>query len=342
MSDRSRGTIYFYLIETQREKPEMNFETIASNMFPEILDKGYISRAQVNQVIDKHPMRYPNHIVNPQNTLKRGIFKFEVGMHVDAAPIILETDDELDQRISETYESLDTLIEAVAGNKVNSLIVSGSPGLGKSYEVNKVLNRINNGEYGFQFSRGYLKATGLFRLLWENRFQGMTIVLDDVDSIMNDEVALNILKSALELKPSRLVGWGSEKEFLSDDGEVIPRYFQYEGNIIFLTNLNFSELASGTTKNAPHLSALESRSLVLDLKIKTKREFIAKIKQTVKGGMLKDKDLSLQEEQDILDFVEEYSDRMKELSLRAVEKLAVLLIMNREDWRPLARTVMLK
>ena len=58
--------------------------------------------------------------------------------------------------------------------------------------------------------------------------------------------------------------------------------------------------------------------------------------------MLKDKDLSLEEEQDILDFVDEHSDRMKELSLRAVEKLAVLLIMNRPDWRGLARTVMLK
>lgn len=320
----------------------MNFETAALKMFPEISESGVISRKQVNEVLAVHPFRYPNHIVNQNNVLKRGIFNFNVGLNVELAPVILESDEDLDQRIIETYESLDTLIEAVAGNKVNSLIVSGSAGLGKSFEVNKVLNRINGGEYGYVFSRGYLKATGLFRLLWENRHPGMTIVLDDVDSIMGDEVALNILKSALELKPSRLVGWGSEKEFLSDDGEVIPRYFQYEGNIIFLTNLNFSEMASGSTKNAPHLAALESRSLVLDLKIKTKREFIAKIKQTVRGGMLKDKGLSLEEEQDVLDFVDEHSDRMKELSLRAVEKLAVLLVMNRPNWRPLARVVMLK
>jgi hypothetical protein len=230
----------------------------------------------------------------------------------------------------------------VAGNKVNSLILAGAAGLGKSYEVNRILNEINKGEYGFIFHRGYLKATHLFRLLWENKEKGQTVVIDDSDAVFSDETALNILKAALELKPSRTVSWGSEKVFLDEDGQEIPRYFQYQGNVIFLTNLNFSEMASGNSKNAPHLAALESRSLVLDLKIKTKREILAKIKQTIKKGMLNDKGLSDSEQQEILSFVVDNADKMKELSLRSVEKLSVLFLMNKSNWKPLARTVMLR
>jgi len=321
----------------------MNFVNAAVKMYPELASSGVITRKQAQTVCQQTGARWPGNIIHMDNSVGRGIFKFEANLQIDSAPVYEESDAELDQRIEETYKTLDTLVEAVASNKVNSLICSGAPGLGKSYEVNKILNEVNNGsEYNYIFHRGYLKATHLFRLLWENKEQGQTIVIDDSDAIFGDETALNMLKAALELKPSRTVSWGSEKEFLDEDGEVIPRYFQYQGNVIFLTNLNFSEMASGNSKYAPHLSALESRSLVLDLKIKTKREFIAKIKQTVNKGMLRDKGISVAEDKILLDFIVDNADKMKELSLRAVEKLAVLYTMNRNDWMPLARTVMLK
>lgn len=321
----------------------MNFIEQAIKMYPNLASSGVITRKQAQTVCQQTGVRWPANIIHMDNNVSRGVFKFEVNLPIDSAPVYEESDAELNQRIEETYKTLDTLVEAVASNKVNSLICSGAPGLGKSYEVNKILNEVNNGsEYNYIFHRGYLKATHLFRLLWENKNQGQTIVIDDSDAIFGDETALNILKAALELKPSRTVGWGSEKEFLDEDGEVIPRYFQYQGNVIFLTNLNFSEMASGNSKYAPHLSALESRSLVLDLKIKTKREFIAKITQTVNKGMLRDKGISAEEDKILLNFIVENSDKMKELSLRAVEKLAVLYTMNRNDWLPLARTVMLK
>ena len=96
------------------------------------------------------------------------------------------------------------------------------------------------------------------------------------------------------------------------------------------------------SKNAPHLSALESRSLVLDLKIKTKREFMAKIRMTVADGMLRDKGLYDDEAAKILQFMEDNIDRLKELSLRMAEKLAALYLMDSKDWEMMARTVCLK
>ncbi len=323
----------------------MNFKTAAVEMYPEILESGTITRKQAQTVCQQTGAKWPGNIIHMDNSVGRGVFTFSANLETDSIALVAkieETDEELDTRISETYETLDTLVEAVAGNKVNSLILAGAAGLGKSYEVNRILNEINKGEYGFIFHRGYLRATHLFRLLWENKEKGQTVVIDDSDAVFSDETALNILKAALELKPSRTVSWGSEKVFLDEDGQEIPRYFQYQGNVIFLTNLNFSEMASGNSKNAPHLAALESRSLVLDLKIKTKREILAKIKQTIKKGMLNDKGLSDSEQQEILSFVIDNADKMKELSLRSVEKLSVLFLMNKSNWKPLARTVMLR
>lgn len=320
----------------------MNFESAALEMYPEIVNT--ITRKQAQEVCQMTGAKWPNHIINMSNSVSRGVFKFSAEFDEEVArePIKVETDKELDARILETYVTLDKLVAAVADNKVNSLIVAGAPGLGKSYEVNRILIQINNGDYGYVFHRGYIKATHLFRLLWENRSSGQTIVLDDVDSIFADETALNILKAALELKETRMVSWGSEKQFTDQDGEEIPRYFDYQGNVIFLTNLNFSELAAGNNKNSAHLSALQSRSLVLDLKIKTKREIMAKVKLTVRDGMLRSKGLTEPEENELLAFMNEHLEKMKEISLRSMEKLAALFLMDKTDWKPMARTVMLK
>ena len=320
----------------------MNFESAALEIYPEIVNT--ITRKQAQEVCQMTGAKWPNHIINMSNSVSRGVFKFSAEFDEEVArePIKVETDKELDARILETYVTLDKLVAAVADNKVNSLIVAGAPGLGKSYEVNRILIQINNGDYGYVFHRGYIKATHLFRLLWENRSSGQTIVLDDVDSIFADETALNILKAALELKETRMVSWGSEKQFTDQDGEEIPRYFDYQGNVIFLTNLNFSELAAGNNKNSAHLSALQSRSLVLELKIKTKREIMAKVKLTVRDGMLRSKGLTEPEENELLAFMNEHLEKMKEISLRSMEKLAALFLMDKTDWKPMARTVMLK
>jgi hypothetical protein len=156
---------------------------------------------------------------------------------------------------------------------------------------------------------------------------------------MSEEMPLNMLKAALELKPVRRIGWGSEKEFEDQDGEVIPRYFDYSGSIIFLTNLNIHEIIASGNKLAPHLSALESRSLVLDLGIKTKREYMIKINQTIKSGMLKEKGFTEDEVEEIMEFLTENTNKLRELSLRMVEKVAALFRANPKSWKKLVRAV---
>lgn len=321
-----------------------HFVDLAIQEFPDITNQ--ITRDQINHIITKHNIGFPQWLTISTNKQGKSLWGFPIKTDTTGAPvkeIPQESDEEIAVRIRDTYESMQSLVASVSANVVNSLIVSGAPGIGKSHTVEKTLREVNGGsEYNFVFHKGYLRASHLFRLLWENRYPGMVIVIDDADAIYNDETALNILKAALELKSTRRIGWGSEKEFSDQDGETIPRYFDYEGSVIFLTNKDIRGEIASNSKNAPHLSALESRSLLLDMKIKSKREYMIKIKQTVEQGMLRQKGFSASDENLIMEFVENNKDSLTELSLRMVEKIAALFRANPSNWEKLVRSVCFK
>jgi hypothetical protein len=321
----------------------MNFETAAVEMFPELMTSATITRRQVNDVVAKFKVKYPVHITNPNNNVSRGVFNFSAQMdtNIPAVPVVVETDEELDARIADTYDNLEILVNSVADGQTKSMVVSGHAGIGKSYTVRQTLEENINSD--FTFIKGYVKPTGIFKLLWENRFEGQTIVFDDADAVFQDEVGLNLLKGALELTKTRRIAWLSEKEFISEDGEQIPRYFDYEGTIIFLTNLNFNDLISRGNKLAPHLQALESRSIYFDLQINTNRELMTRIKQVVmSSSILSDRGISKADEAKLMEYLTENVDRLKELSLRTVEKLAVLYLASPDKWITLANSVMIK
>jgi hypothetical protein len=296
------------------------FIDLARQVFPDLADN--ISSKQIDAIVAKTGISYPQWFIVQENRASRGIYYIPsvvTGDQANKKPD--ETDEEISVRIKETYQAMNDMVRAVAANAVNSLVIAGGAGLGKSYGVNETLNKLY-GDYGYVFHRGYIKGSHLFRLLWENRHPGQVIVLDDVD-IWNDEQVLNLLKAALELKTTRRIGWGSEKEFEDQDGEVIPRYFDYEGSIIFLTNLKIREMIENGTKNSPHLAAIESRSLVMDMKIKTKREYLIAIKQKVyEEDMLAKQGFSATEVAEIMEFFEQNFDKFTEYSLRMIEKVA--------------------
>jgi hypothetical protein len=310
-----------------------NFIKAALSTYPELTDT--ITRQQILRVMEDYKLKWPN-----LDRVAHGKYAFP-GVSVTQQQTPTESDAEIGIRIKETYQAMDDMVRAVAANAVNSLVIAGAAGLGKSYGVNKILQDVNDGEYGYIFHRGYLKATHLFRMLWENRFPGQVIVLDDVD-LWEDQQTLNLLKAALELKPVRRIGWGSEKEFEDQDGETIPRYFDFEGSIIFLTNLKIRELIEAGNKNSAHLAAIESRSLVLDMKINTKKEYIIKIRQTVEAGMLQVQGFNIHEEKEIMEFFESNVDKFYEVSLRMIEKVAKIYRALPNSWEVSARRVCFK
>jgi hypothetical protein len=272
--------------------------------------------------------------------MPRGIYDRTKGMARNVSafkPAIIETDDQIDAKLTERFQVLEDLTKGAVKGDVKALIVSGPAGLGKSYTVEKVLEDYDpHGSCSTQI-KGYARATGLMKQLYKFRNAGDVVVFDDADAIFYDDVSLNILKAATDSSSKRMISWMSEAKFEDDDGDIIPRRFEFKGTIVFITNLDFDAMIERGHKLAPHLSALVSRAHYIDLAMKTKRDYYVRIKQVVKQGMLAKAGFTLAEEADIMQFVEKNFDKLRETSLRSVIKIAALRRSNPSRFESLAR-----
>jgi hypothetical protein len=248
-----------------------------------------------------------------------------------------ETDFQIQQRIGKRFNALDVMARATAKGINRSLIVSGPPGLGKSFGIERAAEEIVG---DFTHVKGYIRPTGLYKTLYENRFPSNLIVFDDIDSLFSDETSLNLLKAACDSSDVRRLSWLSNSVMEDDDGEEIPKNFEFEGSIIFITNIDFEAQIEKATKLAPHFDALMSRSHYLSLDIKNKRDYIVRIKQVLNAGMLDI--LSKEEKEEIVSFMEQNIAKMRELSLRMAKKLADLMLMDKTTWKDLASMTCMK
>jgi hypothetical protein len=70
---------------------------------------------------------------------------------------------------------------------------------------------------------------------------------------------------------------------------------------------------------------------------------MTRIKQVVmSSSILSDRGISKADEAKLMEYLTENVDRLKELSLRTVEKLAVLYLASPDKWITLANSVMIK
>lgn len=250
-----------------------------------------------------------------------------------------ETVAEIEAKLNDRFNALEVLSEATGKGINRALIVSGPAGLGKSYTVEMKMAELENQGHHVTYIKGYVRPLSLYRLLYESRFSHSVLVFDDSDSIFADDISMNLLKSACDSTETRKLHWLSRSvESLEDeDGESIPNSFEFEGSVIFITNYDFDDLIARGSRLAPHFEALVSRSHYLDLAMKTKMDYVVRIKQVVNSGMLKDKGLTDADAVTIVEFVEKNMENLRELSLRMVIKLATLMNMDRMNWQKLAK-----
>lgn len=263
-------------------------------------------------------------------------------MNVGAsAPVVtvFETDAEIEAKLGARFAALDIMADATGRGINRSLIVSGPAGLGKSFTIESKLSDLASKGHQVTHIKGYVRPMALYQLLYNSRSKKAVLVFDDADSIFGDDVSMNLLKGACDSTETRRLSWLSSS-LDRMEGEV-PDTFDFEGSVIFITNYDFDHLISTGSKMAPHFTALISRSHYLDLAMKTKRDYMVRIKQVVRLGMLKDRGFSKTEEIQILDFIETNMEKMRELSLRMVIKISTLLRMT-SDWRKLAAQTCMK
>lgn len=253
----------------------------------------------------------------------------------------VETDAEVDARISERFEVLEDIANSVITGASRSLIVSGPAGLGKSFTVERVMREWDPEEKNHVFIRGYARATGLYKLLYQYRNPGQVIIFDDADSVFLDDVALNLLKAVADTTERRRVSWLSEAALIDEESaSVIPRSFDFNGSIVFITNIDFDAAIDRGSRLAPHLQAMLSRSHYVDLTMKTKQDYMVRIRQVVKQGLLSD--LNWHEAGEVMSFIESNSETLRELSLRMVIKVARIRKANGQKWERMARVTCLR
>ena len=253
-----------------------------------------------------------------------------------------ESDAEIVERIRERFDMLKDMTKAVKKGNVRAMIVSGPPGVGKSHGVEEVLDRyatmeLMGGTKQHEVIKGATSAIGLYCKLYKMADKGKVVVFDDCDSIFTDELSLNILKAALDSKKNRYIHWNTDSFKLRNEG--VPDSFRFEASAIFITNLKFDKVKG---KLREHLEALESRCHYMDLTIDSDKDKILRIKQVVQDGMLDAYDLEDAVKLEIMDFVDVNKNRLRELSLRTVLKVADLASAFPDKWEAMAENTVMR
>lgn len=252
-----------------------------------------------------------------------------------------ETDEQISARILDRFEVLQDLADSSIKGISRALVVSGPAGLGKSYTIEKSLEAWDPDQRRHTIIKGYVKATGLYKLLYQYRKSKNVIVFDDADTIFSDETALNMLKAVCDTTEKRRVSYLADYKMVDEDSaDLIPNSFEFEGSIIFITNLDFHALIERGHKIACHLQALISRSHYVDLSMKTRRDYVVRIRQVMEQGLLKH--LSDAKQAEVMEFITDNSDNLTELSLRVAIKLSNLIQSKPDRWQKIARVTMLK
>jgi len=256
-----------------------------------------------------------------------------------------ETDASILERLAERFEILTDMTKAVKSGDVRAMIVSGPPGVGKSYGVEAVLQKdglfdtLAERKPKYEVVKGAMSALGLYAKLYEFSGEKNVVVFDDCDSVLMDELSLNILKGALDSSKKRYIAWNTDSRLLRSEG--IPDRFEFKGSAIFITNIKFEHVRSKKLRD--HLDALESRCHYIDLQMDTMREKMLRIQQVVKeNSMLADYEFEPCVQDELVEFVVENQERLRELSLRMVLKLADLRKAFPANWKSHAKTTCMK
>jgi hypothetical protein len=171
----------------------------------------------------------------------------DVAGHLDNA-----LNSEAEPEVEEYYGHLQDYTRMVAGGFKNALMVEAPAGLGKSYQIEGVLqDELQDHEY--EIISGHCTPLELHKTLYQNRYK--TLFFDDCKGILEDADCVSTLKAATWGQgndDTREVSWKSSSGKLGD----APKTFEFCGGIIIVAN---------DTPDDPEFMSLKSRCLPYEL-----------------------------------------------------------------------------
>ena len=332
-----------------RNKPVINQTFTLVRDFKTGKNCNYVTVKNEGQFdVDNNDVRVKIHSINDvvfvdgENTVIENAISF-----VTKETKQVETDEQAMNRIAARFKILDEMTTAAINSDIRAMIVSGPPGVGKSFGVETQLekasmfDKISGKKLRFEVVKGAMTALGLYATLYKYSDAKNVLVFDDCDSVFQDDLSLNILKAALDSGKRRRICWNSDSALLRREG--IPDQFDFKGSAIFITNLKFENVKS--KKLQDHLEALESRCHFLDLTIDTERDKMLRIRQVHRdtdGGLFKNYDFDGTQAEEIMEFMAENKNKLREISLRMCLKIADLVKISPSNWKNLAASTCMK
>jgi hypothetical protein len=164
-------------------------------------------------------------------------------------------------------KDLENLVKLTINGAANALFVSGKGGVGKTHTTEKILSSMGLSDgNGYFKNTGSASAAGIYSLLF--RYRNDIIFFDDSDDALGDQEARNLLKAATDTKKLRKLVWNKMgKNVVDPEGDMsddeiieaglIPRYFEFTGKIIFISNLSLDKLDPD--------GALRTRAFIIDI-----------------------------------------------------------------------------
>lgn len=244
------------------------------------------------------------------------------------ARIEKESDQQILERILERFDLLNEMTEEIVEGRFRSMIVTGPPGMGKSYGVESVLqkydtvSKLKHLKSKYEVAKGSVSSIGLFAKLFGYKDPGCVLVLDDCDRPMYEEESLMLLKGALDSNDNRWINWNKDSRMLRTHD--IPDRFKFEGSVVVITNIKFDMVRS--VKLRTHLKAIKDRCHYIDLELDTTREKLIWIEHNMfTNGLLDNFGFEDDDLTEIYHFIVDNKDRLDDISLRSAIKIA--------DWR---------
>lgn len=270
----------------------------------------------------------------------------QAGGALATVPVVQqESEEDAIVRIRERFEVLTEMATACANGEIRAMVVSGPPGVGKSYGVEKVVeksvlfDKVSGKRCRAEVISGGASAIGLYQTLYKYSDKNCLVVFDDCDSILWDEQSLGLLKGALNTGKNRRISWLGESAALRRDG--IPDAFDFHGSVIFITNLKFDNMRQ--TKLKDHMDAFLSRCHYLDLTLDTMRDKLLRIKQvSADGELFEDYGFTKDEEAEVFAFLETHQSSLREMSCRMAIKVADLRKVFPSKWQARARVTCMR
>jgi hypothetical protein len=219
--------------------------------------------------------------------------------------------------VKQRFDFISTFTKLVSKGVMNSLVITGDGGLGKTHTVLETLEKLGLKEDtigeidgDFVFIKGYSTPRNLYTSLYHNN--GKTIVFDDCDNITKDAIGANILKAALDSYERRIVSWGAENK---DDS--VPSRFEFTGKVIFISNLVLDKFPQ----------AILSRSMLVDLSL-NQEEKIERIQQVFDSEDL----YEAEDKTIVLDFIKRNVAKAKDLNIRSAMNLLKIKLALGKNW----------